>query len=288
MILQDAVNQQAYTRRLELARQIAIGYLEHPHIAAVTIAGSVARGNADRYSDIELDVYWREPPGDDDRRALAERADATNITIWPYEDEEWSDRYFVDEIHIDLSQFLAATIDRWLIDVTEANDTSIDKHMRIAAIQHAIVLRGESLIDAWRIKAATYPDALQHALIHKHLDFDASWYAAGMLADRDDLVFLYDLYNRIAHDMLGTLAALNRVYLPHPRHKWMDHLIAHMPIAPESLSLRLKQVFRLAPRSGVRLMNELLEETLGLIEARLPQIDTQTARKLFTERRASH
>ncbi len=40
---------------------------------AVIIAGSVGRGIADRYSDVEVGVFWTKPPSEGERRALAER-----------------------------------------------------------------------------------------------------------------------------------------------------------------------------------------------------------------------
>jgi predicted nucleotidyltransferase len=43
--------------RLEMARQIMPVYAANPKVAVVAVSGSVGRGWADRYSDIELDVY---------------------------------------------------------------------------------------------------------------------------------------------------------------------------------------------------------------------------------------
>jgi hypothetical protein len=36
-------------------------------LAALTVAGSVGTGLADRFSDLELDCYWLAPPSDLDR-----------------------------------------------------------------------------------------------------------------------------------------------------------------------------------------------------------------------------
>ena len=48
--------------RGDIARHVAQGYRANPHVAAVLVAGSVARGLADDLSDVELDVYWSRPP----------------------------------------------------------------------------------------------------------------------------------------------------------------------------------------------------------------------------------
>lgn len=44
-------------QRLAIAERAASAYVANPHVDAVLVAGSVARGLADDYSDIELDVY---------------------------------------------------------------------------------------------------------------------------------------------------------------------------------------------------------------------------------------
>ena len=49
------------------------------------LGGSVARGQADRYSDIELSVVWREPPTEADRAAAISAAAGDLVTLYPVE-----------------------------------------------------------------------------------------------------------------------------------------------------------------------------------------------------------
>ena len=53
--------------RHNLAHPLAPIYAANPHVAAVLLGGSTARGHADRYSDIELGVFWHQPPTDAER-----------------------------------------------------------------------------------------------------------------------------------------------------------------------------------------------------------------------------
>ncbi len=48
--------------RRALAERIALVYASNPEVAAILLSGSVARGWADHYSDIELGIYWSRPP----------------------------------------------------------------------------------------------------------------------------------------------------------------------------------------------------------------------------------
>ncbi len=63
--------------RLGRAREIAPVYLADPRVRAVMVGGSVARGWADRYSDVEVGVFWEAFPSPEQFRAAMERARGT-------------------------------------------------------------------------------------------------------------------------------------------------------------------------------------------------------------------
>ena len=77
----EMVNQPTKSRRA-LAAQVAAHYADSPKVAAIVMAGSIARGWADRHSDIELDVYWSEPPEDTDRMAPIHSAGGKIDIFW--------------------------------------------------------------------------------------------------------------------------------------------------------------------------------------------------------------
>ncbi|MCB0206921.1 MAG: hypothetical protein KDH89_19055, partial [Anaerolineae bacterium] len=160
--------------RKEMAADVARAYAADSDVSAVVLAGSVARGWADQHSDIELDVYWRRPPRDAQRRAALARAGAVVHVdwatppdeaafrallvqqrgqlsqIWPYEDFEWSEHFYVDGVNIGVSAFLAETLEQWIDDVVEHCDINDDKHMRLAAMQQAVPLYGADLVAGWQ------------------------------------------------------------------------------------------------------------------------------------------
>ena len=49
---------QASQWRAALARQVAPFIAANPDVQAIMLAGSTSRGNADRYSDVEIGVFW--------------------------------------------------------------------------------------------------------------------------------------------------------------------------------------------------------------------------------------
>ena len=58
---------------LRLAQETGRIYSDDPRVLAVMAGGSVSRGCADEYSDVEIGVFWDTPPSDADRRDAARR-----------------------------------------------------------------------------------------------------------------------------------------------------------------------------------------------------------------------
>src|SRR5204863_7304282 len=74
--------------RLAIARGVAASYAHNPAVAAIVGGGSTGRGHADRFSDIEVGVFWFRPPTDEERRSAAEGTGGYVHRIYPYEPEE--------------------------------------------------------------------------------------------------------------------------------------------------------------------------------------------------------
>jgi hypothetical protein len=262
---------------MEVARRAAAPHVGNPAVAAVMVAGSVGRGVADQYSDLEIDVYWHTPPTDVDRRAPIDALGAELTHFWAYSevDEEWAEEYFVDRLGIGLSHFLVSTVDRWLVDVVERADTADDKQMRIAAIRDGIALRGDDVLERWRAASEPYPEALAAAMVRRHLDPDVidGWHMRHALVDRGDTLKLHAWFVRLTTAVFGSLLGLNRIYLASSSFKWQRTLLASLPIAPPDLDQRLAAVFRATPGEAVAALEAILAETVDLVARRIPDLD---------------
>jgi hypothetical protein len=275
--------QNEVARRRALAEQVAPSYAANPKVAGVLLAGSVARGIADQFSDIEIDVFWHAPPTEADRLAPIERAGWK--PLYSVADQnEWADGFYIGGVKVDTSQFLVSTIERWLDDVVERANTEPEYQVRITAIQHGRPLHGAELIERWRAQTAAYPEALAHAMIAQHLEFRPR-YLLEMLAARDDVLVLHRDLVDAEQRILDVLMGLNRRYAPHPYHKWLDWEIGQLRLAPPDLNRRLRQVLRAEPRAAVGELHKLIEETFTLVEQHLPAFDTRAARAVFEEQR---
>src|SRR6185436_1762561 len=89
--------------RFALGERIGRAYAANPKVRAVQVAGSTGRGTADRYSDLEIDVYWSAPPTDEDRRDAVERHGGTLLELFPYEEDEWAEEISIGGFHVGTS-----------------------------------------------------------------------------------------------------------------------------------------------------------------------------------------
>jgi hypothetical protein len=271
--------------RLALGRQLGMAYAANPKARVVMVAGSAGRGTADRYSDLEIDVYWSVPPTDDERRAAAEGSGGTLIDLWPYEEDEWAEEISFGGFLVGTSTFLVETMERYLTEVVDHHSIEPLPQIRLFSLLHAQTIAGENLVMQWRRKASAYPAELAQAMLRANLPFGGLGYAEDMLVERDDLLTLYDLICQVERQVLGALLGLNRLYLPNPRFKGMDELIAEMRLKPHDLSARLKAAFRLPPREGILELHAICADTLTLVDEHMPDLDTAEYRKNLRRRR---
>jgi hypothetical protein len=110
-----------------------------------------------------------------------------------------------------------------------------------------------------------------------------------MLAARDDVLALYEIFVETGRQLLGALLGLNRIYLPAPGYlKSMEETIGLMAVKPADLSGRLKRSFRIEPSAAVRELEALIGETLALVETHVPGFDAAPHRRDLARGRAAH
>jgi len=278
---------EASTGRYALAQQLASHYRANPKVAAVIVEGSVTRGYADRSSDIDLAVFWTEPPTEKERRDIIKHARGRRWQLFPYNREEacWSEEFEVTGVAIDVRHVGVEATERILGDVLELCDPSLAKQQHIAALLSALPLSDPSVLTRWQQRAKVYPHELAVAMVRAHLLFRPAW-EQEMLAERNDLLVLYESFCTSEQHLLLVLMGLNRIY--YPGFRWVDRLIEQMPIAPLNLASRFKQAFGVVsidPLAGVYQLHELIEETFSLVETHLSEFDTAQPRTLFRARR---
>jgi predicted nucleotidyltransferase len=279
----DVSNLEAIERRRAIAARAAVRYAANPAVAAVLVAGSVARGLADELSDIELDVYWRRAPTDDERVAAVEGAGWERVYA-EADEHEWADGYRIDGVKIDTSGFLTSTIDAYLSAALGRANTEPELQVRITALLQGYPLHGEDVIDEWRARCARYPIGLALAMVAKGLALRPRE-RLEMLVARDDVLLLHrDLVHNV-QGLLDTLFGLNRVFIPHPYHKWLEWEASLLSIKPSQLVPRIRRLLVAPPRQAVDEVSALAEETFDLVAQHLPRFTIAPVRHAFAFRR---
>jgi hypothetical protein len=275
----------AVGRRLRLAERAATAYIANPHVAAVLVAGSVARGLADDRSDIELDVYWATPPTGEERTAAVEGAGWERVYA-EVDEDEWADGYLVDGVKVDTSGFLTSTIDGHLDAVLERGDVEKERQVRITALLDGRPLSGRPIIASWRSRCRDYPTVLALAMVDVGLNLRPRE-RLEMLAARDDVFLLHrDVVDNV-QGLLDALFGLNRIYVPHPFHKWLDWEGTLLAVVPADLATRIRRLLVAPPHAAVEELCALTDETFALVESLLPGADVKAARAAFETRRTS-
>lgn len=275
--------------RLALAERAARAYAPNGKLAAITAAGSVGAGLADRFSDLELDCYWFDPPSDTDRSGPVHLLGGELEALWDYDqdEEEWSDDYRLGGLDVTVSSFLVSTIGRFIDDVVLRTDTDPVKHMRLAALHRCRPLHGAELISGWRARAG-YPGTLVTAMVERSLRPDVlrGWAAREALAGRGDDLAVHDLLTRAGHAMFSAVLALNRVYSPHRMIKWQSQLTGELDVAPERFAERLRLLWTRGNTQALREAGMLLSETVQLVRARTDADISSFCEELSRRRRA--
>jgi hypothetical protein len=279
--------------RRSLAARIAPVYAANPKVAAILLAGSSARGDADRFSDIELGVFWREAPSDDERRIAIERVGGDLHRLYEYEPGEgvWADDWKIGRdqqnrpfsgISVDMIHMRVATVDQTIAAVLRDFDPDPSKQNLIAAIRMGICLHGEHLMARWRSETGVYPVQLKNSVVRRFGQIDHFWRLA-MWRARGDLTGVHGKIVATHGAILQVLAAINGIYSYGFKHR--ETLIAQFAIAPANLRERLDASFSADHVAGEAALRALVEEMYDLIERHVPDVDVQRLRKIFEYRR---
>ncbi len=278
--------------RIALARRIMPIYANHPKVKVVIVGGSVGRGIADQYSDLEIGVFWTEPPSEAERETLAEQVGVVyreRMSSYkfdprqPGEEEADEDIYIGGDkdcgFNVDIKHKTIVAVEQYLVEMF---DRCRPHDNRLAEVlSHSIPLYGQALVEQWRRKVATYPTELAQKLVQTQLQFE-QWWLCEQFAKEEDMILVQEQFSECLTKIISVLAALNRVYVL--EIKWTNWSIDRLKIAPSNLLHRARRMFGQSPQVAAQQLRELIEETYDLVKLHLPDIDIESQRQKAFER----
>lgn len=266
---------------LELAKRNVKAYIANPKTKAVMVAGSVAEGLCDEYSDCDVMLYYDELPSEAELHLARQQNQGAQLIeiLGDPQAGAFGETFLVDGVEC---QFAHATIAQWekeMLIVLEEFEVPSPIMKMLHGTLVGIPLYGEVLIQQWKAKVANYPDQLAQTIVEKYLKFFAIWGMQEKLARRDSTLWYYQILVESAQNLLGVLSGLNRLYYSTFQFKRMSQFIGQMEIAPENLATRLEGLFRHEPQIAVHQLEALVREVVELVEIHLPQVDTSSVKR---------
>jgi predicted nucleotidyltransferase len=273
---------------LNIARQIAKTYTAHPQAKAAMVTGSVAEGICDRYSDIDMSIYYDKLPSKEELEAtrLQNQGSERIWTLGNTTEGAFGEAYYVSGIECQIGHTAIAIWEKDMAVVLEQYDVTSWVQKAITGITICIPLYGEEYIQKWKDKAANYPEALARATVEKYLQFFSIW---GLPTDyfitRDATLFKYQVLVETVQNILGVLAGLNRLYYSTLQFKHMSTFIEKMDIVTKNLSNRIENLFHAELLTTATQLKEIVQELIHLVELHMPQIDTSQVRQQLDRRK---
>jgi predicted nucleotidyltransferase len=258
-----------------LARRVVDAAVDLVPVRAALLAGSAGRGNADRFSDIDLLFYVDQVPSVEVLDKARHAVGGIN-PLRRYEPSDYAagEEFSLDGVRTEVSFTTVERVEWQLTQLLDELEDVVSPHQKfLSGIDEGLPLYGEELIATWKRRVGEYPEPLRRRMIERHWDFFPLWYYGEAMAARDTELWRLDMLVNAAFNLLGVLAGLNRVYFTRFELKRTRELIAKMPLAPPSLPVRIESLFRLPPEAAATELAVLVEETRQLVANELPDLD---------------
>lgn len=236
----------------------------------IALTGSAARGLADSYSDIELNLWTERMP---DRAALASWLEPIGAEdLWPNlsapDGTGWS--WVVcrfQGVYVEVGVAEKRDQEERLELILAGEVTDHDLLTLASMVEDAVSLRSQGWLPRWREKLGRYPDGLAGRIIRVNT---SAWsdphtplvrWALAQRADRMALAI------RLTWDMQNLLRALFAVNGRWETDwKWTEAAAGQLPIKPAALAERIARVFTLSqPHDSIVEAFELILEGLDLV-----------------------
>lgn len=265
---------------VELAERVAEGYVAQTGPSAMLLTGSAAEGLSDTFSDLDLIAYHDYLPSREQLAAARTLLQASGVRVTSGGGTEGSvEEYVLRGVECQVAHITIASWERDMGSVLEEFNPATHVHKAIIGLLEGRALHGDSVIERWQARAARYPEGLARATVEHHLKFFPLWLAAERWHARDATIFYHQMLVETSLNLLAVLAGLNHVYFSPFQFKRVHRFVERMSIAPDRLANRLNVLFALEPVAAAHAMERLVDETVALVEAQMPAVDTTPARR---------
>lgn len=261
---------QAITLRVEFARKLLSRLCVMDYHTAL-IGGSVAKGWADDYSDIEIGLFYTSLPSLSDRQEMVKRTAGTDATFSkPDGNGLITDYFYVDGLQVDLWHCSEEVIDGFIRCIDTAPLTNAIQET-LWVIQNGMVLKTSSQLIQWR-NDLHFPLKKRQEVVALHLAAITSP-DLKLYAHRQDLPIYYGLISGIQKRMGLLLFALNGMFSVD--YKSLEQSLKGLPIQPENCWQRFEAIYKAPFLEGAEMMESLIADTVTLVKHHMPEVSIE-------------
>ncbi|MCB9894167.1 MAG: nucleotidyltransferase domain-containing protein [Planctomycetes bacterium] len=268
---------------LRIAEAAAQRFAEDARVAAVLLTGSVAQGEVDAASDVDLILYLNEPFTKAEYDAEVAAAKASGGDLHFGDEKGFGVWHFIGGRKVDFGFGLKSQTDELIDALLIKHDANPTYQLVARGILNGRALKDDGSIAGWQQRLSDYPAPLAEATVKACLRFMPAWVMREMGARRDDPFLVYECALPAVSNLCGILAALNHRYHP-GKAKRLHAFATELGVAPNDFAPRLRSVFGLPLMEAVGVLEALVRETLDLVDEHLPTVDTAACRKRYAAR----
>jgi predicted nucleotidyltransferase len=267
--------------RIALAKEISNVICTIPGIKAIIIGGSVARGYADQFSDLEIPLFWSRVPSAAVRKSLVAMLKAEFLT--PFDGPAREDNISLKGFQIDLWHNSVAFEERVIKNVLQNFDNNLGSSNFFDTIRTGIPLFGEEIVQHWKEKTQHYPRELAVKNITESMQ-NLTMGNKVFLIVRNNPTMIYEWITSQQKQIFLILLALNQQHFP--TYKWMYQTLETMLLKPADTVKRFRDVYRRPFNEAIEDTNQMIDETVSIVSKYYPEIDLNfQAKQRFQERR---
>lgn len=266
--------------RRELARELVRPYARRAGIEMVLLGGSPARGWADRYSDLDVVLYWRTLDARWIRRHPLRAAGAKFVTLLDMPGHRaMLEIYTLGGLIVEMGHATTASLRREIADVTARHRADPAAINSLGGFLDALPLHGHKRYGAIVAGLPPYPDALARAVVERNAGFFWKGCLRHQGLSRGESVFVYDGMCAMIKRLVAILAALNRLYFWPGEPRWIDRWSDRMRICPKDLCPRLQRMMDGDRARSLADLEALIAEVLALVRKHMPEADLSRVRQ---------
>lgn len=239
-----------------------------PELMAMAVGGSVSRGQADAFSDLELLCFWDVFPDVETRHALVEAIGAD--LIFQIDDDQNEDNLILKDVQIDIMHNTVDYYDNMISDAWEFHLADYQTLGFLDTITYAYPLFGEDILSVWKEKTNVYPRELAINVIFDNL-VKLHNGNIELYIQRDNPTEFYAQMVSIQRKLFNILSAINKTYAG--GYKWMYPELESMEIAPVNIAVRFKQMFIGNKFEAIEDLYAIVFEALFLVKHNFPEIE---------------